>query len=202
VGRRIDAQEQELLSRLLTGFGAPGTLLEVGCGTGHFLRWFEARGWHTAGVDISTPMLDEARRRDPAAGLIRSDGTSLPFADKSWDVVALITMLEFAPDPVRVLGEALRVSRWGLLLGALSRWSWLAVQRRVQGLFGTSPYDTARFFSMGQIRRLLAAADPTARSGGRSLLIETGSAVGPRAWPTGGAFLGVVAIRRERGEER
>jgi SAM-dependent methyltransferase len=196
-GRRADAQEQALLSRLLSGFGSPGTLLEVGCGTGHFLRWFEALGWRGAGVDISPPMLAEARRRNPDAGLVRSDGEALPFADESWDVVAIITMLEFAPDPVRVLGEALRVSRRGALLGVLNRWSWLAAQRRVQGWFGPTPYDTARFFSTGQIRRLLAAVGPA----GRPLRIESGSALGSRLFPAWGAFLGVAAIKSERGEE-
>lgn len=203
-GRRADAQEKALLGRLLAGFGPPGTLLEVGCGTGHFLRWFEELGWRTGGVDISLPMLDEARRRAecPAAGLLLSDGGVLPFAADSWDVVAVITMLEFVPDPRQVLGEALRTARRGVLLGVLNRWSWLALQRRIQSWFGPTTYDAARFFSAAEIRRLLAGTAESA-STGWGLQVETGSALGPRGWPVLGAFLGARATKvRPEGEER
>ncbi len=192
-GRRADILEKALLGRLLAGFGQPGSSLEVGCGTGHFLRWFEELGWRTGGVDVSQPMLDEGRRRAarPDAGFLLSDGTALPFADRSWDVVAIITMLEFVPDPRVVVHEALRVARRGVLLGVLNRWSPVALQRRVEGWFGSTPYDSARFYSAAEVRRLLSGTAETSDP----LQVEIGYALGPWVWPALGAFLGARAVR-------
>ena len=39
-GRRADWLEKQLLSGCLADFPRSGTVLEVGCGTGHFTRWF------------------------------------------------------------------------------------------------------------------------------------------------------------------
>jgi len=56
-GRRAHRLEKALLKRLLACFPQAGTLLEVGCGTGHFTRWFDERGLQAAGLDLSQPML-------------------------------------------------------------------------------------------------------------------------------------------------
>ena len=46
-GRRADILERELLNRFLQRFPGVRTILEVGCGTGHFTRWFDAQGLWT-----------------------------------------------------------------------------------------------------------------------------------------------------------
>lgn len=43
-GHQADRLEKALLRRLMTGFPQASTLLEVGCGTGHFARWFSEHG--------------------------------------------------------------------------------------------------------------------------------------------------------------
>lgn len=65
---------------------APGRrILELGCGIGRFL---EATG--AIGLDISRGMLAEARRRLPAARLVRGSGRELPFADAAFDAVLAV----------------------------------------------------------------------------------------------------------------
>jgi len=59
-GASADRLEKELLSKVLETFLERETLLEVGCGTGHFVRWFGDQGLATVGVDVSTTMLAEA----------------------------------------------------------------------------------------------------------------------------------------------
>ena len=49
-GRHADELEKALLSDLLDDLGEPGRVLEVGCGTGHFSRWFATLGWEVAGL--------------------------------------------------------------------------------------------------------------------------------------------------------
>lgn len=62
--------------------------LDIGCGTGRWLRWAATRGAHAAGVDLSLPMLREAARKQEIAGrVVHGDGLSTPFRDASADVV-------------------------------------------------------------------------------------------------------------------
>lgn len=54
-------------------------ILDMGCGTGRHAIELAKRGMHVTGVDLSTGMLDEARRKADAAGVgvewIEADGT-------------------------------------------------------------------------------------------------------------------------------
>ena len=153
-GRRADVLEKELLGKLLDRFTASRSVLEVGCGTGHFTRWMAERGLDVVGVDISEPMLSEARRLG-GPRYSPGDAHALPFADRSFDVTAIITALEFLPDPARALAEAVRVTRHGLLLGALNRWSLLTLRYR---LSGKPLWQSARFFSPGELSKLVRQA--------------------------------------------
>ena len=82
------------MKRLLTGFSRACTLLEVGCGTGHFTRWFGEQGLQAMGLDFSSPMLAEAIRLG-SPPCVQGDALALPFRAGAFDLVALITTLEF-----------------------------------------------------------------------------------------------------------
>jgi ubiquinone/menaquinone biosynthesis C-methylase UbiE len=62
VGQRADCLEKVLLKQLLAGFPQAQTMLEIGCGTGHFTRWFSEQGLGAIGLDLSPAMLAEAIR--------------------------------------------------------------------------------------------------------------------------------------------
>ncbi len=198
-GRRADRLEKILLGRLLSGegretplLGAPGTLLEVGCGTGHFSRWLAELGWHVVGLDCSPAMLAEARARSDLV-LLQADALSLPFAEQSFDVVALITVLEFLPDACTALTEAWRLARRGLLLGVLNRISPIAWLRRIRGLWQPDVFGSARFYSPGQLARLVRACCT------HPVTLRWGTTLWPRWLPLEGgplpwgAFIGLVA---------
>jgi ubiquinone/menaquinone biosynthesis C-methylase UbiE len=79
----------------------------------------------------------------------------LPFSGGAFDLVALITTLEFIPDPVQALTEALRVARYGLILGVLNRQSVLGRQLKREG----GPiWEAARFFTPGELVHLVRRA--------------------------------------------
>jgi SAM-dependent methyltransferase len=150
-GRRASALERDLLGRLLEHLGPVRSALEIGCGTGHFSRWLASRGIAVTGLDPSLPMLEESHRLG-VTGVIAADGSSLPFHRLSFDVVLLVTVLECAGDSEAVLREASRVSRIGLLVGALNRHSSLGLsvaRRRDQ------PWGSARLPTVGELRRLV-----------------------------------------------
>jgi len=178
---------------LLDRFPDARSVLEVGCGTGHFTRWMAERGLDALGVDISEPMLAEARRLGGPTYL-RSDALSLPFADRTYDLTALITTLEFLPDPLRALAEAVRVARQGVLLGVLNRWSVLGLRYR---LSGKALWRSARFFAP---RELVDLARRAADRRVKTVLWRT------TLWPIPGArdlplhcggFIGMAVILHE-----
>ncbi len=154
LGREADALEKRLLGKLLAHFPEARTALEVGCGTGHFSRWLAERGLDVIGLDLSWPMLMEARRLQ-SPPCLRGDAEALPFADQSVDLVVVITTLEFVDRPLETLVEAVRVARQGLILGVLNRWSLLTLQYRASG---NPLWQTAQFFSVDELKRLVGQA--------------------------------------------
>jgi ubiquinone/menaquinone biosynthesis C-methylase UbiE len=194
-GRGADAREKALLQRLLAPFEKPRTVLEVGCGTGHFARWFGSLGLQPAGLDLSRPMLDEAERLD-GLPYVQGDGMTLPFAAGSFDLVALITALEFLPDPRQALAEALRVARQGLILGVLNAQSRLGRAYRRKG----GPiWGAARLFTPAELKRLvLEVAGGEAQARWRTTLWPFWPGALPLPW---GGFIGMAVKRGARSRE-
>jgi SAM-dependent methyltransferase len=56
--------------RLRAHGGASGKLLDLGCGTGVHAIEFARRGWNVAGIDLSAEMIERAKARAEAAGLV------------------------------------------------------------------------------------------------------------------------------------
>lgn len=189
-GRRAERLEKALLEQMLGTLAPAGSLLEVGCGTGYFSRWLAGQGWRVSGLDISAAMLAQAKGD---LALVLGEALSLPFPDRAFDVVAIITALEFLPDPEEALSEAWRVARRGLLLGVLNRLGPMAWMRQIQGRLRPTIYSAARFYSPGQLVRLVR------QSAGRPLALAWGTTLWPRWLPLEGgplpwgAFVGLAA---------
>lgn len=154
-GRYADAMERELFLRLVQPRKGQ-SLLEIGCGTGHNLEFFRGLGLEVAGVDPSKPMLEIARRKLQAgATLSLGQAEGLNFEDGSFDIVTLITLLEFSSDPAGALKEAARVARERVYLGVLNKASALAMVRRVKGRFRESVYNQAKFYTIWGIEQMV-----------------------------------------------
>jgi SAM-dependent methyltransferase len=95
------------------GLTAGQRVLEVGCGTGVFLRAAADRGAEVVGLDASEALLELARDRVPEAELRLGDMQFLPFEDDLFDVVAGFNSFFFAGDLVAALREAGRVAKPG-----------------------------------------------------------------------------------------
>lgn len=129
-GQRADAAERALLARLLRGFPKAGSVLEVGCGTGHFTAWLAGQGWRVVGLERAPAMLAEVRRHFPELPVILGDAHSLPLQEGGVDLVVFVTTVEFLEEPALALAEAARVARQGLVVVALNPWSLAGLSRR------------------------------------------------------------------------
>jgi len=154
-GRTALAVEKELLARLWAP-SCPQRVLEVGCGTGVFSEWFAQQGHRVTGIDPSPYMLQIARSQLPwNIHFHKGCAEHLPFDDNAFDMVALITTLEFVEDPVTALTEALRVARRTVLLGVLNRYSLITLERWIEACWRPTVYRYARFFSIPDLRHMM-----------------------------------------------
>jgi ubiquinone/menaquinone biosynthesis C-methylase UbiE len=157
--KRADRLEKKLLTKLLDTLGHAEKLLEIGCGTGHFTRWLDSMGLECYGLDLSHLMLKEAKKLWANGSLLRGESSHLPFKDKSFDVVAFITCLEYMPNIAKVVNEAARVSRKGIIIGLMNKWSIPTMRRIIQIKMGKNPYyKNVKFYSIFGIKHVLEEA--------------------------------------------
>jgi ubiquinone/menaquinone biosynthesis C-methylase UbiE len=117
-GRRYETNRFDGIEEYLDGFvsnAAAGTIAEVGCGTGHWLRLMaDAERFRiVAGLDLSAAMLSHARVAAPTALLVRGTADRLPWADASFDRVFCINALHHFPNRKTFFAECARVLRPG-----------------------------------------------------------------------------------------
>lgn len=147
----------EALDRLLGALGAelsPGdVVVDIGCGIGRLTRPLAARTRQVIAIDVSSEMLDEARRLNPGlegVEWVHGDGESLrPVGDASVDVCVSHVVFRHIPDPeitlgyVREMGRVLRpggFAAFEVSNRAMShRPRAMPMRERVAGLLGRSP---------------------------------------------------------------
>ena len=129
------AKARELLRLTACRLGDPRRLsfLDMGCGPGETDRWLEGHVQRLAGVDLSTEMIEVARKRNPwveyrPAG---SDG-DLPYPAGAVDVCFAICVLHHVPRPQRppLVGEMARVTRPGGLVAIFEHNPWNPLTRK------------------------------------------------------------------------
>ena len=164
--RRYARQHFEGVERAVREFvagdegSARPVLLEVGCGTGHWLAALAGEVALAAGADLSWAMLERARAAAPAALLARARAEALPFAAASVDRVLCVNALHHFADRRAFCAEARRVLRPGggvMVVGldphtGRDRW-W------VYDYFPAAlPADLVRYPAAAVLRAMLAGA--------------------------------------------
>jgi ubiquinone/menaquinone biosynthesis C-methylase UbiE len=102
------------------GIGQDDRVLELGCGPGYFsAALVQATGGGVVLLDLQAEMLEMTRERVPpqdSSFRVQADGARLPFADASFDVVFVATVLGELPDRGECLDEVRRIVRPGGVL--------------------------------------------------------------------------------------
>lgn len=103
------------LDSMLDGL-APARILEVGAGEGEVMVRLLDRfpGVPMVGVDLPDDTLESHWREAGLVGVV-GDGTRLPFADDTFDLILAIEVLEHIPDPQRAVAELARVGNGTLV---------------------------------------------------------------------------------------
>ena len=101
----------------------PRSVLDAGCGTGRVAIELARHGIEVVGVDVSSSMVAEARRRDPSIEFIEHDLATLDLA-RTFEIVLLAGNVPlFCPEPDRaalVKRCAAHVAAGGMLISGFS----------------------------------------------------------------------------------
>ncbi len=114
--RRYERREYAGVERALREFVGDLSVLrvlEVGCGTGHWLNVLRADKENVMGLDFSFGMLARARTTLPTMALIRGTAQHLPLPSSSVDRVFCINAIHHFLDKPAFLREARRILRPG-----------------------------------------------------------------------------------------
>lgn len=149
--KRAEVWQKKIIGGLVQKDTRVKELLEFGCGTTRFTRWWHEIGIEATGGDLSPFMLGQGVHLFKG-DLVLADSHYMPFRDHTFDAVAFITTFEYYRDPVQVIREAARVGKHGILFGMMNRNSTKVVRRRVQQMFGKNPfYVTATFYTPAKL---------------------------------------------------
>ena len=109
----IDRQQYHALRRALALARIPAAArsLDVGCGTGRWVRRYEQMGFRATGLDVTPGMLRTARQCGITGLLVAGEAHRLPFSDGAFEFVSDVTVVQHIPAELQpaAIGEMMRV---------------------------------------------------------------------------------------------
>lgn len=88
------------------------SMLDIGCGTGHILNHYIAKGVTGIGIDNSPIIMDYHAHQQgfPAS---QADVNALPFKNNSFDLITCFGLIEHLDNPIGALSEMRRITKVG-----------------------------------------------------------------------------------------
>jgi len=103
-----------ILSSFVGFLPRQGTILEAGCGTGHWVAALRARGYDCTGIDFSAETIEKVRELFPDLPVITGDVRSIESPDGYYAGYNSLGVMEhFEEGPEQVIHEARRVLKAG-----------------------------------------------------------------------------------------
>ncbi len=158
IGSLVRKYEAELMLDLLKPKQGE-IILDAGCGTGIFTTDILSSGSKVIGLDISLPMLIQAKNKlkEYPFWIVLADMLNLPFPESSFDKVVSVTALEFIEDAKGAIGELFRITKRGgcivvATLNSLSPW---ASRRKAEAKERHTIFEKAIFRSPDELVHLV-----------------------------------------------
>jgi SAM-dependent methyltransferase len=111
-------RDRELLDRLIRDVGSLAPICDMGCGPGQIARYLKDHGADALGVDLSSRMVEAARKLSPDIPFFQGNMLVLDFPEATWGGIAAFYSLIHIPRPrlLDALSELRRVLRPGGIL--------------------------------------------------------------------------------------
>lgn len=135
-------REEGFSMRILKEIASEASILDLGCGDGAHLKvlreGYPEKTVH--GIDVSHQAVERARK-DGISAEVGDITQPLPFADKSFEAVLLLDVLEHFLEPEKILCEAARVAGKAVYISVPN---FVSLPARVQVLRGNVPENNSR----------------------------------------------------------
>ena len=107
--RHWHKRKWEVVEKLVSG--TSGRILDVGCASGHISNKIQKKLTRSrvVGLDVSLRFIEFAKKRYPKVKFVLADAHSLPFSNKTFDLILSTETLEHVVFPQKVLREMRRV---------------------------------------------------------------------------------------------
>jgi ubiquinone/menaquinone biosynthesis C-methylase UbiE len=112
-------REISLAENIIRGLPKPfHNLIDIGCGEGYLLYRIQEKYPEKLlyGLDISNGRIATTKNYVPTSRLLRGDVLSLPFPDKSFDIVVCSELLEHMVEYKKVVDELIRISKRTIII--------------------------------------------------------------------------------------
>lgn len=199
-GERFFTSEKEMYSLLIKDLKKRYDkerirLIDIGCGYGPFLKLAEETGWDVCGTEVSKGAVDYVKNKLNIE-VYQKDMTEMQFPDESFDIVAMLGVLDLLHDPKKHLEEIKRITKKnGILVMRINNGLWHITLTRVSkilSIFRIYPAVLHLFaFTPGTVKKILK------KSGFEEIEICNSKPTKGDIYKTGG-FLGkyfVIAVK-------